>query len=133
MTTKSETTKKEVIRKAYGEHWDKLKDYIDENGWLTVNSYRHNGIDAMYRDTHDFKGGLEPYYIRPKSLQGIENNNGWFSIEEHGLPKKDGTYRIILKSGFKEYFGFMKEAANFIWRTEITHYKPIQEEKLPHY
>jgi hypothetical protein len=64
--------KKEAIEKAYGEYWDKVKDYIDENGFVESEHFPHGKIDA---DFGVYYGELaSDFYIRPKSLKGIEDN-----------------------------------------------------------
>lgn len=150
MTTKAETTKREVIRKAYGEHWDLHKDNVDEFGWsyLGNNSRLLNNYDCslvgewLQKGYDSFKTGenshIQQVYVRPKSLQGIENNNGWFSIEEHGLPKP-GEYRVIShnydKPQIEEYNGKMwyDKISGTFSPCLVTHYKPIEQEKLPLY
>ena len=80
---------------------------------------------------------------RPKSLSGIENNNGWIKIKsEDDLPKltmlnKDNKYWIFNSNGkigdlplswlhtFKEMG--KREKTNNI----ITHYQPIIKHKPP--
>jgi len=64
--------KQEAIEKAYGEYWDKVKDYIDENGFVESEHFPHGKIDA---DFGVYYGELaSDFYIRPKSLKGIEYN-----------------------------------------------------------
>jgi hypothetical protein len=29
-------TKQEAIKEAYGECWEQVKDYVDENGWVLI-------------------------------------------------------------------------------------------------
>jgi len=40
--------KKEAIEKAYGEYWDKVKDYIDENGFVESEHFPHGKINADF-------------------------------------------------------------------------------------
>lgn len=28
---------REIIAKAYGEHWDRIKDFVDPDGWCQIN------------------------------------------------------------------------------------------------
>ncbi len=92
-------TKQEAIQKAYGEHWEKLKGYIDENGWVED----LQACTCLFLDFFDGRISSRIFYIdcdindidtqeffRPKSLQGIENNNGWIN----GIPKQNGYYFI---------------------------------------
>ena len=58
--------------------------------------------------------------VRPKSLQGIENNNGWIKINsEDDLPKEDCNCHIEYKDGAIEIAKFYKRYNNF----NIVHYK----------
>lgn len=76
-------TKQEAIKKAYGDFWEQVKEYVSENGWC--NSYWNTRVffnaDTMPKQN--------PVRWRPISLNGIDNNNGWIKIEsEDDLPKK---------------------------------------------
>lgn len=81
--------KKEAIKKAYGEYWEQLTTKSKQiallnNGWLHY--------DLITDDTGTLLNCIEMErdidYYRPKSLKGIENNNGWIKIEsEADLPK----------------------------------------------
>lgn len=94
-------SKQEVIQEAWGKYWDELKEFICENGWL---SWGYRGLygdknPASLGDMYRYCGGEENHqskYVtipgsttlfRPKSLAGIEKNNGWTRIEsEDDLP-----------------------------------------------
>lgn len=71
---------------------------------------------------------------RPKSLQGIENNNGWIKIEsENDLPKE--KCKIWVRSlEFKEIviINFTNSFFTPIHQT-CTHWQPITTPKLPIY
>jgi len=79
--------------------------------------------------------------FRPKSLNGIENNNGWIKIEsESDLPKGNGTFWILDKVlGVRS--GEWKQAPNEIehkkacefWIKRATHYQPIIKPQPPIY
>ena len=79
-------TKEEVIKEA----WVILMpDYtsIDlVNGW-SLGIFNYKEIDFTLFDVIATKIG---YFIRPKSLRGVENNNGWIK----GIPTKDGNYKL---------------------------------------
>ena len=97
-------TKEEVIQQAYGECWEQIKDYVDQDGWC------NDGGNRMFKEIFEGNGKINKYssitifhtyfnrlvnfknktgHWRPKSLQGIENNNGWIKIEsEEDLPKE---------------------------------------------
>ena len=81
----NEKLKQESIKNAYGEYWEQCK--IDENGWCDYDDWLNFIGQSIYYDLFDWK-------MRPKSLFGIDNNNGWIRIEEDGsnLPKQSGEY-----------------------------------------
>ena len=83
-------TKREKIKEAWGVFYT---DRFNEDGWLIINSKIHTDNNVFDMLTSD-SGCL----IRPKSLQGIEDNNGWIKIEsEADLPKEKGNYLVIDK------------------------------------
>lgn len=82
-------TKQEAIKEAYGHHWETVKQHVDENGFLEHPKGGEVTFDPFigFMEEHPIKDAF-----RPKSLSGIENNNGWLSIKHHGLPNKFGAY-----------------------------------------
>lgn len=127
-------TKKEVIQQAYGEYWDQVKLIVDENGWFDMAySQQVNNFDPLWNDS-DRKSTK----IRPKSLSGIENNNGWIKIEsESDLPKESGYYDFQ-KYPLDKYIVnpvFWSKGATLIgWFIETyTHFQPIEKPKPPIY
>lgn len=100
-------TKEEVIKEAWSNKELNLKDgwlYIGYccNGWgdvseclkgmeMSINRHNYN-LDFYDHDNGDW-GSVS---IRPKSISGIENNNGWIKVEsEEDLPKDGMTYYLI--------------------------------------
>lgn len=85
--------KLEAIKKAYGEYFTQCKP--DKNGWSTYDSwfkYIGNKIDYEYSDNKIMN-------IRPKSISGIDNNNGWIKINtESDLPEQGGEYIVFRMS-----------------------------------
>jgi hypothetical protein len=124
--------KQKAIQEAYGEHWETVKDYVDENGWCAYHFGEHTeyGIEPFLDfETKDYK------FWRPKSLKGIETNNGWIKIEsEADLPKDKTTQYSVCKD--KKVFqstincGTVKHWYNI---GKITHYQPIIKPKPPIY
>jgi hypothetical protein len=121
-----EMKKQEKIREAYGEeHWEAVKDYLDENGWCNA----FFGIAGLFQHDVIFKKGLIVKW-RPKTLAGIENNNGWIKIESEDDLPKDGWHWA--KSIIPD---------NDIWETHYedfkvgfhTHYQPIVKPQPPIY
>ena len=75
-------TKEEKIQEAYGEYWELVKDKANKNGIITFSEYKilpikfHEMMVAV-----DYQG----LFYTPKSLIGIENNNGWTKIENEKI------------------------------------------------
>ena len=126
--------KQEAIKNVYGECWEKVKDYVDENGWID-NSIPKFTFGQLKNLDLEYKNDV---FFRPKSLQGIENNNGWIKIEsEKDLPKESGLY-------FGKDYEFGTDMTFFDFETKewedssgyllnITHYQPIEKPKPPIY
>ena len=136
-------TKNEVIEKAYGHSYEDMKNFIDGNGWLTE---MHTSI--YYRTTEDGKmlsSLMENSniifeevnnYLRPESLSGIENNNGWIRIDsEADLPENGISCFFMvydqIKTGIFDY-RFKNKGCSYGWGT-VTHYQPIQKPHQPLY
>ena len=121
--------KQEAIKKAYCEYWDKVKDYVDENGWASYPNVQQHDYDF---GKLEFKDGCT--FLRPESLQGIENNNGWIRIESGAdLPNNEKVWictsnnRVLISS---------KAVLNWVLKNpdnKITHYQPIEKLKPPIY
>lgn len=131
--------KQEAIKKAYGEYWDNVKKYVDEDGWL-LNHYQYrefiNEFNHDYRINKEFGSGYLD--IRPKQLAGIENNNGWISVNDR-LPTDNSFYWVfapkVLSNPFicefiVEYKEFIE---NMIYTDLVTHWQPIQVTPKPIY
>jgi len=94
MKSKEEAIKEKWIEVIGEENFDKLN--VDENGFEDHYTYATK--------THSVKEHTEKYFnidkntglIRPKSLQGIDDNFGWISINsEKDLPNMDQlTYDV---------------------------------------
>lgn len=131
-------TKKEVIKKAYGNSYETVKDYINENGFINWTKNRKINLIAYFEVSElEFIGKRQ----RPKILRGIENNNGWVKIYcENDMPQFDCDCFIIDKiKGVVT--GQWKQAPNEIedkkarafWLDKATHYKIIDKPNLPLY
>ena len=87
-------TKEEKIQEAYGEYF--IMCNPNKNGW---GKYISIGIGLQSFDikTNDKD---ERLLMRPKSLNGIENNNGWIKIEsESDLPEFFGSdYYVMINN-----------------------------------
>jgi len=133
-------TKQETIQKAYGEeHWESVKDFVDENGRLKV-IWGHISFYPQYaklalaikNSKIEFEGD---YYARPKSLRGIEDNNGWLDLPTKELLEY-GFYFVKVKHPetlIEDIFVHeIKDGAGIIPYAYAIQYKKI-ELKLPIY
>lgn len=124
--------KEEKIKEAWGELWNSFNDSakkcaLDNDGHVA--SILQNGLN---KDFTEFDTALVSW--RPKSLKGIENNNGWIKIEsEDDLPKKGSNCYFILKNGVSGIFVDLDDSEYLTLRNRGTHYQPIVKPKPPIY
>ena len=123
--------KQEAIKKAYGEYFI----HADINGWIKFGMYCPSDLGI-----EDYDEIVDTIGIwRCKSLQGIENNNGWIKIEsEADLPKEGMHHSILLDSecinGYRNYDVIVFYEVNSKFRKkEISHYQPIFKPNPPIY
>lgn len=140
-------TKLDTIKKAYGNYSDVALGLCDDDGWIRKqNYYTYFPQDIQKSDCGDF--------LRPKSLKGIEDNNGWIKIESDNWlktvklsesltkyyvnnPKEDYLAIILLvpfgdelEQLFLSDYLWLKEDQNI---NEPTHYKPMFKLDKPLY
>jgi len=115
------------------EIWLVIQDNIKQQGWVNT-VWTEDFWNAVDTNTFELNTiGLNSFF-RPKSLQGIEDNNGWILIEdESDLPKEDGEYRCFTKQKNISEFTFLKNVTEMWWLDRISHYKLIEKEKSPLY
>jgi len=119
-------TKQEKIIEAYGEYYKKCNP--NENGWIDYDIwFKHIGhkIDYDYSNNQ--------MSTRPKSLSGIENNNGWNSFNYEELPKNMDCH-VINPQG--DIVVLSTNVINSISKNSlanISHYKIIEKPKPPVY
>lgn len=152
-------SKQEVIQQHYidllnADKFSKLMPHIDENGWcITLDQmgervspplkelgFTREQMDDLTDHCH-IHGNL---VWRPKTLQGIENNNGWTRIEsEADLPQIAGydfkrKYFTIVDGKIRDDVMFNVVFGE--WRTvrgckitkmNVTHYMDINIPPLP--
>ncbi|MCT4181938.1 hypothetical protein HZP54_18525 [Elizabethkingia anophelis] len=129
--------KQQAIKAAYGEHWDKLSEeaknfVLGNDGYIRYWHWSHFNMGFDF----DFKtGGL----YRPKSLSGIETNNGWTRIEsEEDLPKPKGVEDVLVIIETGEITVENSMSLNDIevrryWLRTISHWQPFIKPNLPLY
>ena len=127
-------TKEELLQSIYGAEYI----HADINGWMKYGMYHPNDL-GFDNDEVDRYGDM--YLWRPKSLQGIESNNGWISINsEKDLPGEDLDVHIVFKKdgGNFQTFGVWDKRLNSFWSGAMkigipTHYQPIVKPLKPIY
>lgn len=127
-------TKEEKIKEAWGEYYNEIEFYLTESGFMPyVYDVR------MIRNENKIEFEHLPNnanLFRPKSLKGIENNNGWVKIEsENDLPKENEQhYWTITENNpdIKERY-FNKFFNEYKGEGKVTHYQPIEKQKPPIY
>jgi len=125
----------DVIKKAYGEHWDICKGFLDPDGWcdksrlFKYSNLKYSDIEA------NMQHKISSEEMRPKSLQGIENNNGWVRIEsESDLPKEDCRVDLLSHTGSEYYnhtYSTSDNPAHYL--KFYSHYSTVQKRPLPHF
>lgn len=120
--------KQEAIKKAYGEYWELVKDCIDENGWIDNSIYKFTFGQLINLDS-EYKYDV---FFRPKSLQGIENNNGWVIIDDF-VKYTNEKFWIFNSHTNDLYQGQLFDDDMFPINRYATHYQPIEKPKLPIY
>ena len=133
-------SKEEKIKEAWinivGEkNYNFIKQFLSENGftnrgkyhWL-INNFSKEYIKDNFYVTIEIDNDK---LFRPKSLEGIEKNNGWIKIEsESDLPNKTNDYWIVNKLGVSIRNYDMQEDNDW---NDVTHYQPITKPKPPIY
>ncbi|PPK99022.1 hypothetical protein [Parapedobacter indicus] len=130
----NQEAKEKAIREAYGDLWETVKSDVNTTGWCTLFiMYVHDDntdIDVV-RDhiRHD------PIKWRPKSLRGINSNNGWNRIDGlDSLPRGNCIYTVLGKSGNIEEWSFTGgDNCIAIWLEYFTHWRPLVELPKPIY
>jgi len=142
--------KQKAIQEAYGVEYDRLKEFINCEGVFVGDTYMISDelFDkwAFIPVTPPIKIGKKISGSRPKSLAGIDTNNGWKRIENDGsnLPNKQGAYLWYRFDGTEQrLYYFTKEdyPDTKMWEQhklvftsgEFTHYRPIKELPKPIY
>ncbi len=132
--------KDEKIYEAYGRHYNFFKHFIDENGWLDKLKIALENVVLIIILTNEIECESQinnAYSIRPKSLSGIENNNGWVKIKS-GLdfPKDKNVFYKYCIDGipYNINCNLMNLKANLsYYEDKLTHYKVCEQEKPPIY
>jgi hypothetical protein len=129
-------TKEEIIKNAYVQYWDKVKNNVDENGWCD-GSYNLTYLDLeLNMDDCEFLNFDSSDIWRPISLKGIDDNNGWIKIESKDDLPNCGNYWVVYKDGkisdLSKDFDLVLEDDDY-WLKNVTHYQPINKPISPLY
>jgi len=140
---KTQEKKQKAIELAYGSLYEKYKQSINSDGYVRFGGKSSEEyLELISNDNFEEKEWIGYSFLRPKSLSGIEDNNGWISINsEEDLPKdkinhdvfRNGKETTAIYAGSNRWFvpenDFPKETKN----SGITHYFPKTEKKAPIY
>lgn len=130
-----ENSKLKVIEFAYGENWEAVNQFIDENGWLKSNEISPFDLKLTWNDIEVREYAKNHATFRPKSLAGIEDNNGWISINsEDDLPKDNGHYLVFNKQNKSvdiDYIHCDYDSHSERWMEFNSHYQKIEKPLKP--
>ncbi len=118
-------TKKEKIKEEYialfsttpieerEKRFSAIEPYIDEFGWFEgdLNNVAENLIERS------------GYEIRPKTLIGIEDNNGWNKIEDGVFPEDEETVLWLNNENY-EFENASLLHCDFDYK-QYTHWRPL--------
>ena len=128
--------KQEAIKKAYGEHWERLNNFINEDGVFIGDTDMIS--DELFNEwafigsSKDINSEKFISGSRPKSLKGIENNNGWMRIDD--FVKYTNEKFWLFNSHINDlYQGQLFDDDMFPINRYATHYQPIEKPKPPIY
>ena len=119
-------TKEERIKEAYEEVGLPFHENVMcNNGWMNIKPSQY---ERLYDKCDVLKKTNNVHRIRPKSLKGIENNNGWTALK--GVKNEiqhDGDIWIFNKYGNVELW----LEYQFLPIGYATHWKPIIKPNPP--
>jgi len=138
----NEEQKQAAIKKAYGEDYDRLREFINcdgvfigETGLISdelFDAWQFVGVTPRINSDRKTSGS------RPRVLIGTSNNNGWTRIEPDGsnLPVEGGYYKIgmFLDEKWNEGSEHIHYEVKRLFNTGFcTHYRPVTELPKPIY
>lgn len=140
-------TKQEVIEKAWIDFigqdlFEKCKDKIDLiDGKLSAQylCFYRDFVDREFDDNfYDRFSGSNDSYWRPKSLKGIEDNNGWLLSDE--LPENapiDQQFELGKFISENDFYILDRpvglDELHIKFKDVFTHFRPIEKHLPPHF
>lgn len=130
-------TKQDAIREAYEAiGYQHLLQFADSNGWIRVKAgqYQNEVFNRL-------KMSERNHAIQPKSLNGIDKNNGWVRVwNELDLPTEKTACFFLVELLERTYTGYYNpENKSFVScgftyiHDAVTHYQPITKPNTPLY
>lgn len=93
-----------------------------------------DGTEVQLEHKNKYIDGIRHDYVRPISLRGLEDNNGWIKINaENDNWEKGIDVHFILKSGVQGIFINLDDSEYLTLKNRATHYKIIPKPKPPIY
>lgn len=144
----NEQAKQAAIIKAWGEYWEKLgrrerNIALNDDGWAYLSQASFESITTPtmdYPDGFDFKFGVlgEIEEIRPKSLSGLDDNNGWERVNPDGsnIPEEVAYYEVCINGipwGHPQPLQFLVRTFHSPAKDQLTHFKKWEPSKGPVY
>ena len=122
-------TKEEKIKEVWGELFDTS---INEEGFKNVENTEVFCVNTKYPRC-EFEYRRETFdniNIRPKSLQGIEDNNGWISLLNNKEEFYDYGEVELFNINTREYY-ICTDRHELVELDRFTHFKPFERSKYP--
>lgn len=118
-----------------------VEGYLSSNGWIPMNLLNESIRVKLASKFNEFE--INGDFIRPKKLNGIDDNNGWIKINSaDDLPKEpilcnifreDGNIDIGKYVGNDRWFLANNDYPHTTQSLSITHYMPIVKPQPPKY
>lgn len=125
--------KQKVIETAYGENWEKVKEFVDENGWIYFDKLSPWDTGVI---SWEFKEGNANLW-RPVTLSNLEYNNGWTEIKSiEDIPTEEYVYWVMRKDVkvplYRKVEVFTIKEKHY-WLKTFSHYQRISKPSPPIY
>ena len=137
-------TKEEKIKEVYGNRLEIVKDFICMHSGV-VSDRQYNQIDCPTPTECNFENDecysfwtiedngervVDVFNWIPKSLQGIEDNNGWISLLNNEEEFYDYGEVELFNINTREYY-ICTDRHEPIELDSFTHFKPFERSKYP--